>query len=219
MQPFSCSISEESDVELLDLLPYVRVGTPKPAVSRLDTQPRCLQPLLDIPQDINLAIKRSLPLLYLHFVKAKDATLICLAWRHIVMDASGAGKLVQAWQEELSRQVGAVSLPQPPVQEPSNQDISKFLDELNIDPSWTPPHSFKFTIWGLLRFSIRTLIDESHYRPYFGSIYVPASIVKEWKAMAIKELGAEQWVTRNDLACAWIYKVCQPRRYHWAIEM
>ena len=122
------------------------------------------------------------------------------------MDAAGAGKLVEAWQQELSHEE-AVHLPKAPAQEPTNQDISRFLDELDIDAFWTPPHSFKYTIWGLLQFGIRATLDEYRYHPYFCSIYIPASIVKDWKAAAETELGTDQWVTRNDLVCAWIYKV------------
>ena len=190
------------------MIPYVQVGTSKPALSHLDTHIPCLQSLQDIPQDIEQCLKRNLPLLYLHFVKAKNATLICIAWPHIIMDASGAGELVNSWQEGLSHSSGVpLPLPQSPVQQPTGHDISRLLEKINIEPSWTPAHSTKFTIWRLLQFGIKILSDEYRYQPDLRALYIPASVVKEWVSSAVTELGTEQKVTRNDLISAWIYKV------------
>jgi hypothetical protein len=208
LEPLKCSVIEEPGKELMNLIPYVRIGASEPVISRLDTNLHCLKHLRDIPHDIDQCIKLDLPLLYLHFVKAKDATLICIAWRHIVMDASGAGELVKAWQEGLLHDSG-VTLPQSPAQQPTNKEISRLLDGISVEPAWSPPHSFKFTLWGLLRFGVGAVIDEYRYRPYFGTIYIPQSVVKEWAFSAVAELGADQKVSRNDLITAWIYKVCQ----------
>lgn len=191
--------------DLQTLLPdYVPTGEAKPRVSRCDaTKLECLAGLAPFLIKADEAAKRAKPLLHLHFVRARDASLICLAWRHVVMDATGLSQVVAAWERAISG-VGTG----PSRERPTLDDFNEKIELKEADamlPGWTllTPLSLMYLL-ARAKLLDRTLLG---YPATVGTVYIPPTIVGKWVAEVRAEVGDGVRISRNDIVAAWYHKV------------
>lgn len=131
------SVAEAPTCEMSGIVPYTRVGASRPMLHCLGNKNglnnECLRQVKEIPQQIEACVRDRLPLIYLHVVKAKDATLLCVPWRHIVMDAGGMGTIVKVWERYLSERhqstVGLLAIgPESDIWDPTALDYGELVD-------------------------------------------------------------------------------------------
>lgn len=77
-------------------------ATPEPSVQRGADDFRSFAARPDIPTDVNDMVQQNLPLISLHITSFNDATLVGLAWPHVMMDAFGIKALLSSWSLVLS---------------------------------------------------------------------------------------------------------------------
>lgn len=103
-----------------------------------------------VPRRIELYVMQRPPPIYLHVMKVKDTTLLCVDWRHVVMDAGGTGSIVKVWKRHLSQgcqsaakllEIGSES----DNLDPTHLDHKEEADHVYLDLSWKTSHSFKCT--------------------------------------------------------------------------
>ncbi|KAK0613927.1 hypothetical protein B0T14DRAFT_290494 [Immersiella caudata] len=215
LEPFSVTTFEDTNHDLQDLVPvYVPSGHPTPKVTKCNTgRLPCLAPLSPFLVPADDAARQGKPLLHLHFVRARDLSLICLAWRHVVMDATTLRQVVASWEKQLStlpRDTPTATSPEKKTPLPTLAPLASTLDITPADstfPGWTPLSPL--TMIALL--ARAKLLDKYQYLGYpatLGTVYIPASIIVKWASEVSAELppkGAER-VSRNDIVSAWFYK-------------
>jgi hypothetical protein len=63
--------------------------------------------------------------------------------------------------------------------------------------------------WFLARFISYFLADSIRYRSSRGLLYLPDSLVRSWVNRVNSDLDGDDWVSRNDVVSAWVFKVWQ----------
>ncbi|KAK4446698.1 hypothetical protein QBC34DRAFT_496737 [Podospora aff. communis PSN243] len=203
---FDVTVFEDPDSDLKTLIPvYVPSGHSTPVVNRCNTgRLPCLAPLGPFLVTADEAARQDNALLHLHFVRARDLWLICLAWRHVVMDATTLSQVVASWEKRLG---GAMSVEEKPnVARPTLDKLADTLvisDEDATFPGWTRVSPLSMV--GLLA---RAKLDKTRfgYPATLGTVYIPRAVVQKWVAEVAAELGEGEQVSRNDIVAAWFYK-------------
>ncbi|PSR82294.1 hypothetical protein BD289DRAFT_371436 [Coniella lustricola] len=93
--------SFEISIKDHDLARELPKPTQEPSIQRGADDFRSFAARTDIPTNIEDMVQRSLPLLSLHITSFNDATLVGLAWPHILMDAVGIKALLTSWSRVL----------------------------------------------------------------------------------------------------------------------
>ena len=130
------------------------------------------------------------PLVEVYIQRFSDKTVIGFAWNHMLMD--GGGMLVtvlSSWTKALREE----TLP----------DVAPFNDVFKSHyPSnpTAPIGSVLPSFSRILRYIFRSTVDTILYgSPEFHTIFIPDSVVSEWKANVAD-------VSTNDLLTAWLFK-------------
>ena len=147
-------------------------------------------------------IDKSLSLIHLHFIKAADATLISLCWCHAAMDAVACGQIVIAWQEELNNVKTNTAY-----EDGDPENLFDFTNDVSLTPGWTVPGWIRPSQLEKVRFGLFYVYEMYTLPRVHGSIYLPESLINHWRKTAEKELTSGDWVSRNDLVGAWVFKV------------
>lgn len=193
---------EEVKSDLDSVIQYVPNGTLEPVIRVFETFDKTtLSPRAAI-RGVEEYIEKDLPLLHLHIITAEDATFVSLCWSHAVMDAVGAGQLVIAWEEELNNTKVDI------VYEDSDpKKLFDFTNEVCLPPGWSLPGWIRPSFWEFVRFAVWIVYELWAFPQAHGSIYIPNTLINHWKKTAEHELSQDEWVSRNDLVEAWIFKV------------
>lgn len=198
--PFSKSVvMVEGNLNLS--IRYVANETLDAVIDVLETfDPALLNPRTSV-KGVEEYISKDLPLLHLHFLKAADATLMSLSWSHAVMDALGCAQIIEAWEEEL----GEVAVT--PCENPSPETLFDFTNNVTIPPGWSPPGWVQVSNWEIAKVFASYFYELYRLPRFQGSVFVPNALVNHWRKTAAEELPEDEWVSRNDLVTAWIFKV------------
>lgn len=198
---FSTSIVEVN-LDLSSVIQYVPNGTPEPAIRLFENFDKTTLNPQSAIRGVEEYIKKDLPLLHLHIVKAIDATFVSLCWSHAVMDAVGTGQIVMAWEEELNR-----TKPNTNFEDFDPKKLFNFTNDVSLAPGWTLPGWIRPSFWELVRFAAWILYEFWAFPQVHGSIYIPEAMINHWKRNAEEELPKDNWVSQNNLVEAWIFKV------------
>ncbi|KAF4946502.1 hypothetical protein FGADI_11140 [Fusarium gaditjirri] len=183
-EPFRVTTFKAPNQCLHEILPnYIPPGSASPSVKRFD--PRrvpCLQPLASFTKTAHQCVTQNERLMHLHFVMAKDLTLMCVAWQHVVLDAPALKPIVAEWEGLLAKDVDTRT------HDPDNQkpEIEGLKDRPNLDelistlqtnspssfPGWTD-----VTLWGGLKLKLVSKIYSLRYPRTFGTAYLPPKLV------------------------------------------
>ncbi|KAK5657459.1 hypothetical protein OQA88_3031 [Cercophora sp. LCS_1] len=214
--PFAVTIFEDTESDLRALVPvYVPSGHPVPVVTRCNTgRLPCLAPLAPFLVTADEAARQGKPLLHLHLVRARDLSLLCLAWRHVVMDATTLRQVIASWETQLKKLSVTDKTPSTTARtRPTLAHLSAALEITANDatfPGWTRLSPLKM----LCLVARAKLFDKQTfgYPATIGTAYIPAAIVQNWVSSVRSELqgagGEDQQVhvSRNDIVAAWFYK-------------
>ncbi|KAK0646906.1 hypothetical protein B0T16DRAFT_458786 [Cercophora newfieldiana] len=212
LELFNVTVFESKDRDLQDLVPvYVPAGQANPVVNRCNTgRLPCLTQLDPFLVTADEAARQGKPLLHLHFVRARDLWMVCLAWRHVVMDATTLRQVVAAWERQLAS--GAPLKSEKATPRPTLSKLAETLEIRDEDatfPGWSRVSPLNMI--GLL--ARAKLFDKQSfgYPGTLGTVYIPPAIVKKWVTEVAAELGEGEQVSRNDIVAAWYYKTA------WAV--
>lgn len=110
-EPFKVTTFGAPDRALHEILPnYIPRGSAFPCVKQFD--PRkvpCLQPLAAFTKTAHQCAKQNGRLMHLHFVRAKDLTLMTVAWQHVVLDAPALRLIIAEWEDTLAEDTHMLS--------------------------------------------------------------------------------------------------------------
>ncbi|KAG4273080.1 hypothetical protein FPRO04_09917 [Fusarium proliferatum] len=183
-EPFRVTTFESSDRSLHEILPnYIPCGSTSPSVKRFD--PRkvpCLQPLAVFTKTAHQSANQNERLMHLHFVKAKDLTLMCVAWQHVVLDAPALRLIVDEWECRLAKD-SHMRTHGPDKHRAETEGLKNRpnLDELTstLQKSPTPslPGWAAVTLWGGLKLKLLSKIYSLRYPRTFGTAYMPPNLV------------------------------------------
>lgn len=215
--PFDVTIFEDPGRELYEILPaYIPAGLSMPCVRRYSPRSiECIRPLSQFSIDADEAALTNQKLMHLHIVRAKDLTAICIAWRHVVMDATAMGHVIAHWELLLGRI--ETHLPSDAEQGPEIKRMTKakhdsmadFIDTRSGSTTtelagWSP-----LSWWQIPLIIGQAILDRQFYPVTFGAAYIPKTLLEKWVSSARIELGEGVRVSRNDIIAAWFYKVSQ----------
>ncbi|KAF5692945.1 hypothetical protein FDENT_2383 [Fusarium denticulatum] len=183
-EPFRITTFKAPDRALHEILPnYIPSGSASPSIKRFD--PRkvpCLQPLAAFTKSAHQCVVQNERLMHLHFVMAKDLTLICVAWQHVVLDAPALQLIVAEWENLLAKDIDTRT------HDPDNHrpEIKGLKDRPNLDEltstlQTNSPSSFPgwaaVTLWGGLKLKLLSKVYSLFYPRTFGTAYLPPKLV------------------------------------------
>jgi hypothetical protein len=130
------------------------------------------------------------------------------------MDAMGCAQIITAWEQELSKPNSSETFP-----DCDPCTIFDFTEEVTLEDGWLPAGWIAPSIFEVIASVGGFALEMYKYPRIHGSIYIPSSIVERWVKIAAKELEKGDWVSRNDLVTAWIFKHEQGASFlqdrHW----
>ncbi|CCT73951.1 uncharacterized protein FFUJ_09214 [Fusarium fujikuroi IMI 58289] len=212
-EPFRVTTFESSDRSLHEILPnYIPFGPTSPSVKRFN--PRkvpCLQPLAVFTKTAHQSANQNERLMHLHFVKAKDLTLMCVAWQHVVLDAPALRLIVDEWECRLAKDSHMRTHgPDKHRAETEGLKSRPNLDELTstLQKSPTPslPGWAAVTLWGGLKLKLLSKIYSLRYPRTFGTAYMPPNLVAALVMRVKSNAGPGVVLSRNDIVASWFYK-------------
>lgn len=221
-EPFRVTTFKAPDRALHEILPnYVPPGSASPSVKRFD--PRrvpCLQPLAAFTKTAHQCVTQDERLMHLHFVMAKDLTLMCVAWQHVVLDAPALKLIVAEWESLLANDINIRT----GVPDDHRPEVEGLKDRPNLDQlintlQTNSPSSFPgwaaVSPWGGLKLKILSKIYSLRYPRTFGTAYLPPKLVAGLVTRVRSNAGPGVVLSRNDIVASWFYKVTcgiyQPR--------
>ncbi|CZR60865.1 uncharacterized protein PAC_10761 [Phialocephala subalpina] len=200
VRAFTISVQEVKS-DLSSVISYVPNGAPEPVIHVFQTFDKTTLNPRGAIRGVEEYIEKDLPLLHLHVIKASDATFISLCWGHAAMDAVGAGQIVSAWEQELNNiKVDTVFEDRDP------RELFDFTNDVSLPPGWTLPGWIRPSFWEFVRFAVWIVYDLWAFPQVHGSIYIPEALITHWIKIAEEKLSEDEWVSRNDLVEAWIFK-------------
>ncbi|KAF4503304.1 hypothetical protein FAGAP_458 [Fusarium agapanthi] len=213
-EPFRVTTFKAPDRALHEILPsYIPCGSASPSVKRFD--PRkvpCLQPLAAFTKTAHQCVTQDERLMHLHFVIAKDLTLMCVAWHHVVLDAPALKLIVAEWECLLAKDIG-MRTHDPNNQRPESEGLKDRpnLDELISTLQTNSPSSLSgwkaVTLWGGLKLKLLSKIYGLRYPRTFGTAYLPPKLVAGLVTRARSNAGPGVVLSRNDIVASWFYKI------------
>lgn len=123
------------------------------------------------------------------------------------MDAAGCAQLVTAWEEELNE-----TSTDTVYDDHDPEKIFDFTKDIPLSPGFPIPGWIRPTMLDYARFMPSYLYDLCMNPAVDGEIFIPSALVNHWKREAERELPEGEWVSRNDLVEAWVFKVPHPSR-------
>lgn len=130
------------------------------------------------------------------------------------MDALACGQIVTAWEQEL---VSPKSSIQYADSDPST--VFDFTEKVTLEEGWRPSGWLRINNWQMLKVGVPYFYERYNYPLIHGSVFIPSAIIARWISAASAELPKGQWVSRNDLVTAWVFKYAWGGTYfkdeHW----
>lgn len=118
------------------------------------------------------------------------------------MDALAAGELVKAWEFVFS-----ASSPVPFYPDIDPSTLFQFTNNITVEPGWRQPGWITYTPLQLCKVLVPYLYESWRFPLLHGSIFIPSSLLSKWVREAKAEFTEkDEWVSRNDLVTAWIFK-------------
>ncbi|KAF4438162.1 Chloramphenicol acetyltransferase-like domain [Fusarium acutatum] len=221
-EPFRVTTFKAPERALHEILPnYIPGGSSSPSVKRFD--PRkvpCLQPLAAFTKTAHQCVIQNERLMHVHFVIAKDLTLMCVAWQHIVLDAPALKLIVAEWECLLAKDIH-MRTHDPDNHGPEIEGLKDRpnLDELTSTLQTNSPSSLSgwaaVTLWGGLKLKLVSKIYSLRYPRTFGTAYLPPKLVAGLVSRIRSNAGPGVVLSRNDIVASWFYKatcgIYQPR--------
>ncbi|KAF5606662.1 uncharacterized protein FSUBG_5848 [Fusarium subglutinans] len=212
-EPFRVTTFKAPDRALHQILPnYIPSGSASPSVKRFD--PRkvpCLQPLAAFTKTAHQCVAQNERLMHLHFVIAKDLTLMCVAWQHVVLDAPALRLIVAEWECLLAKEIG-MRTHNPDNQRPESEGLKgrPNLDELISTLQTNSPSSLPgwaaVTLWSGLKLKLLSKIYSLRYPRTFGTAYLPPKLVTGLVTRVRSNAEPGVVLSRNDIVASWFYK-------------
>ncbi|KAF5664606.1 hypothetical protein FCIRC_10760 [Fusarium circinatum] len=178
-EPFRVTTFNAPDRALHEILPnYIPCGSASPSVKRFD--PRkvpCLQPLAAFTKTAHECVIQNEWLMHLHIVKAKDLTLMCVAWQHVVLDAPALKLIVAEWECLLAKgiRMRTHDLESDVIKDRPNLD--ELISTLHMNSPSTLLGWRAVTLWGGLKLKLLSKISSLRYPRTFGTAYLPPKFV------------------------------------------
>ncbi|KAF5627230.1 chloramphenicol acetyltransferase-like domain protein [Fusarium tjaetaba] len=213
-EPFRVTTFKAPDRALHEILPnYVPPGSASPSVKRFDPRKvSCLQPLAAFTKTAHQCVAQNERLMHLHFVIAKDLTLMCVAWQHVVLDAPALKLIVAEWEGLLLTRDAHLRTHDTNDHSPEVEGLKDRpnLDELISTLKINSPSSFPgwaaVTLWGGLKLKLVSKIYSLLYPRTFGTAYLPPKLVAGLVARVRSNAGPGVVLSRNDIIASWFYK-------------
>ncbi|KAJ5152030.1 hypothetical protein N7492_010325 [Penicillium capsulatum] len=151
-------------------------------------------------------VQQGLPQISLHVVCFRDATLVSIAWPHLMMDVMGGQALLAGWSSVLAGHDDNVpkvlGAREDILRHPEITGDNGLFEELKLDQ-----HSMS-TI-GLVMFFLRFLWDKLWDGPRLRKIiFMPKHALAALRAQAQRELAAvsrdETFISESDVITAWV---------------
>ncbi|KAF5644078.1 chloramphenicol acetyltransferase-like domain protein [Fusarium sp. NRRL 52700] len=211
--PFRVTTFEAPDQALHEILPnYIPRGSGSPSVRRFDPRKvACLNPLASFSKSAKQCAKQNDRLMHLHIVKAKDLTLMCVAWQHVVLDAPALRLIVSEWERLLAKDVHMRT----DDLDDHGSEIDGLKDRPNLDElisslQTNSPSSLSgwaaVTLWGGLKLKLLSKLYGLRYPRTFGTAYLPPTLVAGLVARARSNADPRVVLSRNDIVASWFYK-------------
>ncbi|KAF5714475.1 hypothetical protein FMUND_7390 [Fusarium mundagurra] len=221
-EPFRVTTFKAPDQALHEILPnYIPCGSTSPSVKRFD--PRkvpCLQPLACFTKTAHQCVIQNERLMHLHIVKAKDLTLMCVAWQHVVLDAPALKLIVAEWECLLAKDIHLrTNDPDnhgPEIEGPKDRpNLDELISTLQTNSPSSLPGWAAITLWGGLKLKLLSKVYSLHYPRTFGTAYLPSKLVAGLVTRVRSNAEPGVVLSRNDIVASWFYKatceIYQPR--------
>jgi hypothetical protein len=150
--------------------------------------------------------------MHLHFVIAKDLTLMCVAWQHVVLDAPALRLIVAEWESLLAKDVDMrmhdLDSYRPGVEGLKDRpDLDQLINTLQTNSPSSFPGWAAVTLWGGLKLKLISKIYSLLYPRTFGTAHLPPKLVAGLVTRERSNAGPGVVLSRNDIVASWFYKV------------
>ncbi|KAF5557563.1 chloramphenicol acetyltransferase-like domain-containing protein [Fusarium phyllophilum] len=219
-EPFRVTTFKAPDRALHEILPnYIPCGSAAPSVKRFDPRKApCLQPLAAFTNAAHQCVVQNERLMHLHFVIAKDLTLMCVAWQHVVLDAPALKLIVAEWECLLAKDIHThdPDSHRPEIEGPKDRpNLDILISTLQTNPPSSLPGWTAVTLWVGLKLKLLSKIYSLRYPRTFGTAYLPPKLVAGLVTRVRSNAGQGVVLSRNDIVASWFYKatceIYQPR--------
>lgn len=151
-------------------------------------------------------VRQGLPQISLHVTCFRDATLVALAWPHVMMDAMGSKALLAGWSSVLAGREDEV-----PEVLGARDDILRHpeITGSNARPEDLALDQHRMSAVGLLMFGLRFLWDKLWDSPRTDKvIFMPKHVLGALRAQAQQEIvpgpQGESFISESDVLTAWV---------------
>ncbi|VUC28969.1 unnamed protein product [Clonostachys rosea] len=174
----------------------------------------------NVPKDFTGYLNGDVPILSCHVICFNDATLVSLAWPHVIMDGTGLQVLLNCWSHMLAGRDNAV----PPILG-ARYDLLAHASESGFSGT----QKFELEAAGActtVRLLFNVLCDQisgffSSQKPVNRTVYLPRRAVHKLRNQALAEIHRaipahedKLWVSECDVILAWFVHtaaLCEPK--------
>lgn len=152
--------------------------------------------------------------MHLHLVRAKDLTLMCVAWQQVVLDAPALRLIVAEWEGLLAKDTHMHThmhdqdKPSPEIEELKERPtLDELISTLQIGPTPSLPGWAAVTLWTGLKLKLLSKVYSLRYPRTFGTAYLPPKLVAGLVTRVRSNARPGVVLSRNGIVASWFYKV------------
>ncbi|KHN95518.1 Chloramphenicol acetyltransferase-like domain protein [Metarhizium album ARSEF 1941] len=199
-EAFDVLIAEDS------LAKHLPSPTERPSLQRPASDFRSLSVRPDAPSTIKELVSRDIPQVSLHVVTFKDATLVSIAWPHVLMDGMSLQGLLRAWSLVLAGKDDQV----PALLGAKDDVLYAAAQDAAPGDEWVLRHTI-LTGLRFLLFVVQFLWSVLTERTVeCRAICLPKSAMATLRRQALDEAavakpgqGSDPWISEGDVIMAW----------------